>query len=88
MVQEISGWNFDRPTVVKVWSPTCGPCKMFAPRFERLASEHPEYDFAAAQLENNVEKVVGLGIRSIPAVVKCDGDECEVMTVQEFEQSL
>jgi thiol-disulfide isomerase/thioredoxin len=88
MVREITEWQFDRPTVVKIWSPTCAPCKMFAPRFERIADEHPEYDFAAAQLENNVEEVVGLGIRSIPTVVVFDGGETKILSAQEFEKAL
>lgn len=55
--------------IVKVSSPTCGPCKMMAGLFDKLASETENVSFTAFEVVSDEDKAlaVKLGISSVPA---------------------
>lgn len=50
------------------WASWCGPCKAFAPVFERVSRVHPEAVFAKVDTEANPELAAAFEIRAIPTL--------------------
>jgi thioredoxin 2 len=73
----VSGRNFDRwieknsiPVVVDFWADWCGPCKMMAPVFARVAGElEPDIRFLKLDTEAAPEIAARYGVRSIPMLI-------------------
>ena len=55
--------------IVDFWAEWCGPCKMFAPTFEKVSAEHPEIVFAKVDTEDQQELAGYFNIRSIPTLM-------------------
>ncbi len=49
--------NADKPTVVDVWAPWCGPCKMLTPVIEQLSEEMDNVKFVKLNADENQELV-------------------------------
>jgi len=74
-VVELTKENFEQvvttnPTViVDYWAPWCGPCKGFAPVFERVAEANPDVVFAKVNTDDEQEIAAHFQIRSIPTLM-------------------
>lgn len=51
------------------WAGWCGPCRMFAPVFEKAAETHADIVFGKIDTEAQQELAAGFGIRSIPTLM-------------------
>jgi thioredoxin 1 len=74
-VIELTKENFEQvitsnPTViVDYWAPWCGPCRGFAPIFERVAEQNPDVVFAKVNTDDEQEIAGHFQIRSIPTLM-------------------
>jgi thioredoxin len=51
------------------WAPWCGPCRAFAPVYERVAEANPDVTFAKVDTDQEQELAGAFNIRSIPTLM-------------------
>ena len=74
-VVELTKENFEQvltansTVVVDYWAPWCGPCRGFAPVFEKVSEAHPDVVFAKVNTDEQQELAGAFGIRSIPTLM-------------------
>ena len=55
--------------IVDFWAPWCGPCRSFAPTYEKVSEDHPDIVFAKVNTEDEQGIAAHFQIRSIPTLM-------------------
>ena len=55
--------------IVDFWAPWCGPCRSFAPTYEKVSDEHADVVFAKVNTEDEQDIAGHFQIRSIPTLM-------------------
>ena len=72
---ELTKDNFEKTVsensmvIVDFWAPWCGPCRGFAPVFEKASETHQDVVFAKVNTDEQQELAGAFDIRSIPTPV-------------------
>ena len=61
--------NENTMVIVDFWAPWCGPCRGFAPIYEKTSESHPDVVFAKVNTDDQQELAGAFGIRSIPTLM-------------------
>ncbi len=74
-VIELSEENFEETinsndfVIVDFWAQWCGPCKSFAPTYEKISAEFPDIVFGKVNTEEEQGIAAHFQIRSIPTLM-------------------
>lgn len=83
VVKEVSDsdWNSEvleseRPVIVDLWAPWCGPCRVIAPELQILANERPDLKIVKLNIDESPSIAEKYGVMSIPTIILFkDGQE-------------
>jgi thioredoxin len=72
---ELTKENFEKTVndnpmvIIDFWAPWCGPCRGFAPVYEKASEMHGDVVFAKVNTDEQQELAGAFGIRSIPTLM-------------------
>ena len=72
---DVTSANFKEVTekdgivLIDWWASWCGPCRVFAPTYEKVAAKHLDITFAKIDTEASQELAGAFDIRSIPTLM-------------------
>jgi thioredoxin 2 len=77
-------------TVIKYGAAWCGPCKVYAPKFNEAAATILGVNFQSIDVDSGDPRIIEHGIRNVPTTVVIDGNgnvrkQSGVMSVEQLK---
>jgi len=96
MVLEVSDQSFDtevvksdKPVMVDLWAPWCGPCRMVAPVLEKLEGDYDgKVKFCKVNVDDNPKTAAKYGVMSIPTLLLFKDGQVEDTVVGAVPESV
>ncbi len=66
--------------VIKYGATWCGPCKMYAPTFDRVASEFQGAQFQSVDVDSGDPRILEHGVRNVPTTVVIENGQVRKQT--------
>jgi thiol-disulfide isomerase/thioredoxin len=60
--------------VIRYTAAWCGPCKVFAPTFNKVAASTPGIQFETVDVDSGHQSIMENGIRNVPTTVIVEAD--------------
>lgn len=61
--------NSDKPVLLDIWAPWCGPCRTLGPIVDQIASENIEWNVVKLNADENTQTVNTYGVRNLPTIL-------------------
>ena len=59
----------EKPVLVDLWAPWCGPCRIIAPHLEELSREREDLRIVKLNVDDNPETAARYNVMSIPTLL-------------------
>lgn len=66
--------------VIRYTGSWCQPCKIYAPKFEKVASETPGVEFETIDVDSGDPRLLEHGIRNVPTTVVIENNQVRKQT--------
>ena len=72
----------DKPVIVDVWAPSCGPCNMYSPIIDETSKEYEgKIEFFKMNADENEATVTKFNIMSIPTTLLIEKGNLKAVNV-------